>query len=407
MTVHSFPWSTGIRPKLQIFVENLDATGVVRNAIAIANHATANGFDVRLLVCRASGTLSELVHPGIAIIQLIDGLGARNRNGTLRRAGLVYRQHIREWRPDIMLSAGNHGHLLSCLAWLGLDGFKLLRISNDPTHGAEPSGRLKRLWRAVKFRLFASLADKLILVARPSDRSSHLSGLIRRGRATVIPNGVDRAVIRRMAGASCPHPWIGDPSVPTILAVGRHSKQKNFPTLLRAFEIARRTRPMRLLFLGDGDEASSRELRKMALMRGIADHVGFVPATPNPFPYMAKASVLSLPSLWEGSSNVLLEAMACGTPVVASRAAGDAAHVLENGRHGLLVDPLDAEELAAAILRQVGEHPVLPGDRVLQFHRDASLRRYLELLRMAIRQKSEAQRVDPARRDRVPMANAG
>jgi glycosyltransferase involved in cell wall biosynthesis len=117
----------------------------------------------------------------------------------------------------------------------------------------------------------------------------------------------------------------------------------------------------------------------MASQLGVESDVEFVPATGNPFPYMAGARTLILPSLWEGSANVLLEAMACNTPVVASRTAGDAEHVLGSGKFGLLVDPRDIEQLAAAILRQVGPDPVRPGARAENFSRAAAMRRYVRL----------------------------
>jgi glycosyltransferase involved in cell wall biosynthesis len=117
---------------------------------------------------------------------------------------------------------------------------------------------------------------------------------------------------------------------------------------------------------------------------GIADDVDLVPATANPFPLMAAAGALALPSLWEGSSNVLLEAMACGTPVVASRTAGDSEHVVNGGKYGLLVDPFDVEGLAAALLRQTGPDRIEPGDRIQAFSRDRAMTRYIQLFDEAV-----------------------
>jgi glycosyltransferase involved in cell wall biosynthesis len=105
---------------------------------------------------------------------------------------------------------------------------------------------------------------------------------------------------------------------------------------------------------------------------------------------MAAAGALALPSLWEGSSNVLLEAMACGTPVIASRTAGDAEHVLDGGKHGVLVDPHDVESLAAALVRQTGTGRVEPGNRVQSFARDHAMSRYIQLFDQLASQASQA-----------------
>ena len=388
--MHPLPFSSalGSAPRLQIFVSDLNATGVVRNAIVIANQASASGYDARLLTCRSGGVLLDQVDPGVTIVELGGASDHGNRHARQRRALLAYRRHIRDWQPHIMLSAGNHGHLLSCLAWAGAPGTKMVRISNDPGHGAARSSRLTRARRNLKLRLIGALSDKLVLVSPALAAHPYLDSRLRIGRAIFIPNGVDVELVRRNAAEPAPHLWLSDRSIPTILAVGRHSKQKNFPTLLRAFAAARQARPLRLMFLGDGDPAARDELRRMAVELDVADSVSFVSATPNPFPYMARASMVALPSLWEGSSNVLLEAMACGTPVVASITAGDASHLLDHGRFGILFEPRNEEALAGAILRQAGPNPVMPGDRAMQFHRGSTLNSYLALFRSAMPARS-------------------
>ena len=372
-----FEWRSAA-PRIQIFVSDLTATGVVRNAVAIANEAAASGYDVRLLTCRPDGVLRNQVRPDVTVVKLIKNAHpGRSRRFQLKQALVEYRRNSRQWRPDIMVSAGNHGHLLSTFAWAGLPGTKVLRISNDLSHG-NPSATV-RWWRDLKFRLISKLADKLLFVSRSLGDHPLLSRHLASGKAIVIANGVDVEAVRAATHQPCSHRWAADRSVPFVLAVGRHVRQKNFDTLVRAFAIARRAQPMRLIFLGDGSIDETARLSALTLELGIADDVDFVPATANPFPLMAAAGALALPSLWEGSSNVLLEAMACGTPVIAARTAGDAGHVLDQGRYGLLVDPFDVEGLAAALVRQTGTDRVEPGDRVQSFTRDRSMARYIQL----------------------------
>jgi glycosyltransferase involved in cell wall biosynthesis len=372
-----FQWRSAA-PRLQIFVSDLTATGVVRNAVAIANEATASGYEVRLLTCRPDGVLQNQIRADVTVVKLLKGAeSGRSRRFQLKQALVEYRRHSRQWRPDIMFSAGNHGHLLSTFAWLGLPGTKVLRISNDLNHGS-PSAAV-RWWRELKFRLIACLADRLVLVSRAHGGHPLLADQLAGGKALVIPNGVDIEAVRAASRQPCTHRWASDPSVPIVLAVGRHVRQKNFETLLRAFAVARRSQPMRLLFLGDGSMDETARLSALTLELGIADDVDLVPATANPFPLMAAAGALALPSLWEGSSNVLLEAMACGTPVIASRTAGDAAHVLDGGNYGVLVDPHDVEGIAAALVRQTGPNRVESGSQVMSFARDRAMRRYVHM----------------------------
>lgn len=376
--------------RLQIFVSDLSATGVVRNAIAIANEAARSGFQVRLLTCNSEGVLQGQVGPGVALVKLNDGADAgRSRRKQMQRALLAYRRHSRDWRPDIMMSAGNHGHLLSTLAWVGLPGFKILRFSNDLTHGS-PSA-LTRVWRAARFRLMAGLADQLVFVSRAQGRHPLLARQLAAGKAVVIPNGVDVEFVRQEAARGCDHPWVHDRSIPIVLAVGRHVRQKNFSALLKAFAEARAVRPMRLIYLGGGKQGEIARLRRLSEELQVAGDVDFVAPSDNPFPYMAAAATLVLPSLWEGSANVLLEAMACGTPVIASRTAGDAEHVLRSGRHGILVDPRNNGELADALLRQLGGNPVRPGLRAAELSRNAAMIHYLRLFEAVTAKPGEAQ----------------
>jgi glycosyltransferase involved in cell wall biosynthesis len=364
--------------RIQIFVSDLSATGVVRNAIAIANEAAASGYQVRLLTCNADGVLRNELGPGVAVVRLNDpGDAHRPRRTQMKRALLAYRRHCRQWRPDIMLSAGNHGHLLSTFAWLGLPGMKVLRFSNDLTHGM-PS-RMTHLWRSARFRLIAWAADRLVYVSRAQARHRLLARQLAAGKALVIPNGVDLDLATRGAAQPCDHPWLNESSIPVVLAVGRHVPQKNFPALLQAFAMARATRPMRLIFLGDGKPTAMAALHALAAELGVERDVEFIPATGNPFPYMAAARTLVLPSLWEGSANVLLEAMACDTSVVASRTAGDAEDVLDNGRYGVLVDPRDIGQMAEALLCQTGPNSIRPRSRALAFSRSDTMRQYIRL----------------------------
>lgn len=365
-------------PRIQIFVSDLSATGVVRNAVAIANEAAASGYEVRLLTCNPDGVLRSQIRSDVLLVKLASGASLRRpRRVQLLHSLFNYHRHSREWRPDIMLSAGNHGHLLSSIAWLGLPGRKVLRISNDLQHGS-PS-LPTRWWRGLKFRLIAALADRLVLVSRAHAQHPLLARHLASSKAVIIGNGVDIEAVRAASRRPCAHPWAEDGSVPLVLAVGRHVRQKNLATLVRAFASARRRKPMRLIILGDGSKAETGKLQDLAASLGVSDAVDLAATTSNPFPLMAAAQTLALPSLWEGSSNVLLEAMACGTPVIASRTAGDAEHVLGHGRYGILIEPHDIESLALALIRQTSANRVEGGARVSSFGRHLVLTRYIRL----------------------------
>jgi glycosyltransferase involved in cell wall biosynthesis len=123
--------------------------------------------------------------------------------------------------------------------------------------------------------------------------------------------------------------------------------------LIRAFAIIRRHRLARLIILGEGEERSSLEslVRKLNIESDV-ELAGFVE---NPYMYMSKASMLVLSSIWEGFGNVLVEAMAAGTPVVSTNCPSGPAEILVQGKYGILVPVGDSRELAKAIVQTFKE----------------------------------------------------
>jgi glycosyltransferase involved in cell wall biosynthesis len=368
--------------RVAIFIDNFSATGVVINAIAIARYLHERGCIVQLIAAQAEGALIDTVPDGINIVGLLAAQHADSpRHVRLRGSALAFRRRLREFSPHILFSAGNHGHLVSVLVSLALPNCRtIVRVSNDLDHmiNGKPVKPLSRWWRVSKFWAVAALAEKMVFVSRHLLRSKAVTAQIAR-KAVVIPNGVDAAAIRRKAKEPCSHPWLSNlEEAPLVLAVGRLALQKNFSNLLRAIAIARQSKPVRLLVIGSGPLRA--ELLEEASSLGIGDAVEILAPIANPMPFVARASVLALPSWWEGSSNVLLEALACGTPIVASHTAGNAEDVLDFGRYGLLVDPDDPEGMAAALLVQSGSEAQMPGERALDFNREATLSAYCDLI---------------------------
>lgn len=358
--------------RVVLFMYDFELSGVVANAVRLANALADEGHDVRFLLGRENGRASHRIDPRV-VIETVPG---RPRGGRgvdmLRRLGGI-RAKLRAMRPDVLLSAGNHAHVPILLAAIGLRGFdRVLRISNEPDHPGD--GPIVRWARRAMLAILARLADRLLLVSPRLQDNPVLARVVEAGRTAVVPNGVSVSDIRDLAMQPCDHPWakIGDGLVVTV---ARLAPQKNLPTLVRALAVANQTRPMRLLVVGRGSVAARTALLALAEELGIGDRVDCIGERANPFPYVHAADVFALPSLWEGRSNALLEAMACNVPIVASRAAGDAAQLLDYGRYGLIVDPGDVEAMAEAILLQAGPNARRPGNRALEYDQAQAVRR--------------------------------
>ncbi|MFP4561326.1 MAG: glycosyltransferase [Thiohalorhabdus sp.] len=174
------------------------------------------------------------------------------------------------------------------------------------------------------------------------------------------------------------HPWFQPGEPPVVLGVGELSARKDFGTLVRAFARLRRRIECRLVLVGQGRQEA--DLNALAEELGVAEDVALLGFQSDPYAFMAHSSVLALTSRREGLGFVLIEAMALGTPVVATDCPSGPRETLEDGRYGPLVEVGDWEGLAKA-LEDTLTAP-LPSetlrDAVRPFEIEAATTRYLE-----------------------------
>ena len=175
------------------------------------------------------------------------------------------------------------------------------------------------------------------------------------------------------------HPWFRTKGIPVIVGVGSLTEQKDFSTLLRAFAEVRDNRPVYLAIFGEGNERSN--LEKEAEHLDVKEYLWMPGFVSNPLKYMSKASVFTLSSRWEGLGNVLVEAMACGTPVVATNCRSGPAEILNDGEYGRLVPVGDPQALAEGIMEALeGNVQAAPCSALDRFRRDTVVDQYLEIL---------------------------
>lgn len=135
---------------------------------------------------------------------------------------------------------------------------------------------------------------------------------------------------------------------PVVLSVGRFVTAKNYPLLVQAFYKTRQKIDCRLVILGDGDK--KQEISTLCQELGIQDDVYLPGWVKNPYKYMKNSALYVLSSLWEGFPNVLIEAMACSCPVVATDCPHGPSEIIQNGESGIIVPNDDVEKLAEAMI---------------------------------------------------------
>ena len=203
---------------------------------------------------------------------------------------------------------------------------------------------------------------------------------ISRDRIHTIYNPVVSADLERKALAPAGHPWLDEPNGPVIVAIGRMKRVKGFSTLLAAFARLVSRRSSRLIVLGEG--RLRQNLLSLAKRLGVAEHVDFPGFVENPYAFLAKADLFVLSSRNEALPTVLIEAMACGCPVVSTDCPFGPREILENGRYGALVPVGDREALAAAMARALDEPPQRAAlrKRASFFSADRAVEQYEKLL---------------------------
>lgn len=169
----------------------------------------------------------------------------------------------------------------------------------------------------------------------------------------VIYNPLVTPEISNLASEEVEHPWLVDKSLPVVLGAGRLTAQKNFSLLIRAFSKIQKESPCRLIILGQGEEHDElKQLIQSLGLSGMVDLHGFVG---NPYSYMYKSDLFVLSSNWEGLSNVLVEALAVGIPVVSTDCPSGPAEVLGHGLYGALTPVNDIDALARAMNESLGK----------------------------------------------------
>ncbi len=225
-------------------------------------------------------------------------------------------------------------------------------------------------------------ADAVVAVSKGVGDEVQRSFGVKAKDVPTIYNPIPSARIWRLAQEEVAHPWFEAGEPPVILSAGRETPQKDYPTLVKAFGRVRRSVNARLVIMGSLSESYRAELISQARGCGVEKDLGFVDFDENPFRYMRRAELFVLSSRWEGLPGVLLQALACGTPVVSTDAPHGPREILDDGRWGKLTPVGDAPALAQVMVEALsGDRPPEAAlrRRAAEFSEQRAADAYLEL----------------------------
>jgi glycosyltransferase involved in cell wall biosynthesis len=403
---------TEARRRIGLLLTDLNGGGIQKMTLALGQGLANRGHEVQLILYERGGPFALEVPPGIQVHYLkpIPRLLGRlipfraDPAASLRMLlpvllpwkpirGLEFLPalagHLRRSRLDALISAAPNCNLEAVWA-RRLAGVATRVLVSERSAPSEMLSKAKN-WRS---RFLPGLMNRTyqqadVIVAVSQELRDNLAAVanIPKQRIKAIYNPVVGPEVLEAAAASVTHPWFAPGQPPMILAVGRLSTQKDYPSLIRAFAMVRAKRHVRLVILGAGRDQQKTEQRQeeIASLAGeleVGADVHAAGFAANPYAYMARSAVLALSSLYEGLPAVLIQAMACGCPVVSTDCPSGPREILEDGRYGPLVPVGDVPALTAAIDTVLTQPPDkdLLRRRAQDFTVESSVDGYLQAL---------------------------
>lgn len=341
--------------------------------VNLARGFAERGLRVDMVLVRARGVYTAAVPRAVRVVDL------RASSVTASLPALF--RYLRCARPEVVLSTLGTANVVAILAarLSGVPTRIVVRQALTPrtdAHGLRR--RMATLVLALQGRLYR-WADAVIAVSEGVAGDIAKATGLPPQRIRVAPNPVVTPELVAMAAERPAHPWFRPGQEPVILAAGRLTTQKNFPSLIRAFKAVRQACGARLVILGEGEDRPA--LAGLVRALSLEDCVSLPGFVANPFAYMARAAAFVLSSDWEGLPGVLIQALACGTPVIATDCHSGPREVLRGGRFGRLVPPGDTAALGQAIVETLRQpRPVIPEEAWRPFSQDAAVDAYLRIL---------------------------
>jgi len=360
--------------KISILLPDLRGGGVERVSIVLAHEFARSGHEVEFVLMRARGELLDEAQAEFSVVELAT---PRARN-----LPFVLARYLRRRRPDVLLAAMWPLTVIVPVT-IRLSGHRCkVLVSEHNSLSVQyrdwGSGHraILRSTMAVGYRL----ADHRVVVSTgvAADVAA-LSGLDR-GAFDVIHNPVPPRPDPTAAATRIAEELWSGPSGGRIVTVGSMKPQKNHALLLRAFARMDRAEA-RLMFVGDSSGRDA--LLSLAQELGVADRVIFAGFQRDPTPFYKTADLFVLSSDYEGFGNVIVEALASGTPVVSTDCPSGPAEILVDGEYGRLVPVGDTEALALAIEDQLASptNSARLRARAADFVPAIAANRYLNLLK--------------------------
>jgi len=365
---------------ISILVPNLHIGGAELAMLQIAEGLSARGLRVDLVLMQAEGGFMSQVSDKIRVVNLASN---RTRNSIWK----LFR-YLQKERPAGLISAHDGANVIAILVkFLSRVPTRLiitinshLSLAYNATNDRRLAGfNTQALFQILKFAY--RYADEIVAIS--TGVANEVAQLIKipRERVQVFYLPVLNDRFDQLKTASVEDQSLLAEDIPNIVSVGRLTSAKDFATLIRAFSIVVKHLPSRMIILGEGELRP--ELETLVLDLGLQDVILLPGFVDNCYPYMVACDLFVVSSAHEGLSMVLIEAMACGAPVVSTNCESGPREILEDGAWGRLVPVGDHVALAEAMKKTLIEKStvtVIPNRVFDPFRQDVVAKKYQKLI---------------------------
>lgn len=332
---------------IAFFLPNLDVGGAEHAAVNLIVGCVKRGVRVDLVAANATGEYMAKVPPEVRVIDL--------KSKRVLSSIPALRRYLKQERPDVIISVMDHTNLIAiwarALARVPTRLIALIQKDHQGYLQHNPTRKDRLILKLGAY--FYRWADRIVTVSRGAAESAAITLSIPVENIQVLPSVIVFPELFVKAQEAIEHPWFAEKMPPVILGVGRLDPFKDFPTLIKAFARVYEQQAAHLLILGEGKERP--HLQALIDELGLTEQVQMPGFSANPFAYMRRAGVFVLSSVSEALPGVLIEAMACGCPVVSTDCPSGPAEILEDGHYGPLVKMGDVEGLAKAIVTRLAQ----------------------------------------------------
>lgn len=362
------------KERIAVFAPSMKGGGMERVTLAVAKGIADRGHPVDLLLVSGEGPFMSQIPDNIHVVDFATSRALNTIPGLIR--------YLRENNPEAMLCAMEHIGIMAVIAkLLSFTRTKVfVVIHNTVSQSTRYLPPMKRRILRETTRILMSRAKSVVGVSQGvvDDFEQHTG--VPKDKLRVVFNPVVTPQLKQAMGEPVEHKWLQEKSIPVVLAAGHLQHRKGFDVLIQAFYHVKSQKEARLIIIGEGDQRET--LTELIQKYELEDHVNLHGFVDNPYAYMKQADLFVLSSRFEGLPTVIIEAMACGCPVVSTDCPSGPREILNHGEYGKLVPVENPEALAEAILQSLSDEHDLSKleERTEQFEEKRIIDEYLSLL---------------------------